>query len=65
MVAEAALTAGWVEDGAGCGDSSTEKAAVTSERVSRVVIAVNFMEILSVLRDVVSAATGSGPESRW
>jgi len=29
------------------------------------VIAVNFMEILSVLRDVVSAATGSGPESRW
>jgi hypothetical protein len=35
---------------AGCA-SSAEKAAVTSEMVSRVVITVSFMDFLSVLRD--------------
>jgi microcystin-dependent protein len=58
VVAGAALKAGWGEAGAGSGASSAEKAAVTSERVSRVVTAVSFMDVLSVLRDVVSAATG-------
>ena len=47
-VVTAASAFGWATDGA----SSAEKVAVTSEMVSKVVIMVSFMDVLSFLSEV-------------